>query len=120
MLKDEELLRVALEKYGQLIRQYPTSDKIDDAAHEMAGIYEHFRDYTIALKYYQRTYQWDPETPYAARFKAASILDKKLHRRAEALELYQEAVIKEAQYDEWKMFAEDRIEDLSRSEGGGM
>lgn len=120
VLKDEELLRVALDKYSQLIRQYPTSDKIDDAAYRMANMHEYFKDYTIALKYYQRAYQWDAETPYPARFKAASILDKKLRRRAEALELYQEAVIREAQYDEWKMFAEDRIEELSRSDGDGM
>lgn len=116
LLKDDELLRVALDRYSQLIREYPTSDKIDDAAYKMAGIHEHFRDYTIALLYYQRAYQWDAETPYPARFKAAFILDKKLRRRDEALELYQEAVIKEAQYDEWKAFAEQRIESLTKSD----
>jgi len=116
LLKDNELLRVALDKYGQLIRQYPTSDKIDDAAYKMAGIHEHFDDHTIALLYYQRAYQWDARTPYPARFKAAFVLDKKLQRRAEALELYQEAVIKEAQYDEWKLFAEQRIQSLTRSD----
>jgi len=116
LLKNDELLRVALDRYSQLIRQHPTSDKIDDAAYKMAGIHEHFKDHTIALLYYQRAYQWDAETPYPARFKAAFILDKKLRRRDEALELYQEAVIKEAQYDEWKAFAEQRIENLSRSD----
>jgi tetratricopeptide (TPR) repeat protein len=118
ILKDEELLRVALEKYNQLIRQYPTSDKIDDAAWRAADIYEYFKDYEIALLYYQRAYQWDPDTPYPARFHAASILDKKLHRRGEALELYQEAVLREGdRYDEWKMYAERRIKELSSSEG---
>jgi tetratricopeptide (TPR) repeat protein len=117
ILKDEELLRVALSKYNALIRQYPNSDKIDDAAYRAAGIYEYFKDYEIALLYYQRAYQWDPDTPYPARFRAASVLDRRLRRRGEALELYQEAVLREGdQYDEWKMYGERRIRELSTSE----
>jgi tetratricopeptide (TPR) repeat protein len=119
VLRDEELLRAALVKYGEVIRRFPTSDKIDDAAYRMAIIHDYFNDYTLALKFYQRTYQWDPDNPYPARFKAASILDRKLHRRDEALALYQEAVIKEAQHDEWRMSAENRIRTLSRSKDGG-
>ena len=49
-------------------------------------------DYKLALLYYQRTYQWDPETSYPARFKAAFILDRQFHQRDEALKLYQEAL----------------------------
>lgn len=117
ILKDEELLRVALSKYNSLIRQYPSSDKIDDAAYRVAQIYEYFKDYEIALLYYQRAYQWDPDTPYPARFRAASVLDRRLRRRNEALELYQEAVLKEGdRYDEWKMYGERRIRELSTSD----
>jgi tetratricopeptide (TPR) repeat protein len=115
LLKDEEVLRAALAKYDDLIRRYPTSDKIDDAAYRMAEIHEGFRDFTIALSFYQRAYQWDPATPYPARFKAADILDKKLHRRDEALQLYQEAVVKEAQFTDWKLMAERRIQELNTS-----
>jgi tetratricopeptide (TPR) repeat protein len=116
ILKDEELLRVALDKYNQMIRKYPNSDKIDDAAYRMAGIYEYFKDYEIALLCYQRAYQWDPDTPYPARFMAAQILDKRLHRRGEALELYKEAVLREAKYEDWKSYGERRIKELSQSE----
>ncbi len=117
ILKDEELLRVALEKFNRLIRQYPTSDKIDDAAYRAADIYEYFNDFEIALLYYQRAYQWDQDTPYPARFHAAQILDKKLHRRGEALEVYQQAVLREGdEYDEWKMYAERRIKELTTSD----
>jgi len=115
LLKNEDTLRVALGKYGDLIRQYPTSDKIDDAAYRMGTIQEVFNDFQLALQYYQRAYQWDPSTPYPARFKAANILDRRLRRRAEALELYQEAIIKEAQFDEYKIPAERRIQELSTS-----
>lgn len=116
LIKDDALLRVALDKYNQLIRKYPSSDKIDDAAYKAGGIYEYFRDYSISLLYYQRTYQWNPETEYAARFHAAFILDKQLHRRSDALKLYQEAVQKEDRFEEWRAFGEKRIRELTRAE----
>jgi len=119
ILKDDEQMRVAREKYSQLIRQYPSSDKIDDAAYKMADIYEYFKDYEIALLYYKRAYQWEPDTPYPARFHAASLLDKKLHRRGEALELYQEALLREGErYSEWKMYGTKRVKELSSSDDG--
>ena len=120
VIKDDDLLRLALDKYNQLIRKYPTSDKIDDAAFKAAGIYEHFKDYTIAILYYQRAFQWDAATPYPARFKAAYILDGRMHRRAEALELYLQALAtegKDARYGTYKEYAERRVEELSRSGG---
>jgi len=120
--KNAELLRLALDKYNQLIKQHPTSDKIDDAAYQAGGIYEYFKDYSIAVLYYKRAYQWDAETIYPAKFKAAFILDKRLHRRAEALELYKQAVKeikREGQHQEWKEFAEKRIRELLQSEEPG-
>ncbi|OHB67110.1 MAG: hypothetical protein A2Y76_15670 [Planctomycetes bacterium RBG_13_60_9] len=118
VLKNEEMLRAALGKYAELIQSYPNSDKIDDAAFRMAEIHSYFNDYTIGLSFYQRTYQWDPATPHPARFKAAYILDSKLRRRAEALELYRESVVKEAQYTDNKAYAERRIRELSTADTG--
>jgi hypothetical protein len=64
---------------------------------------------------YQRAYQWNPQTPHPARFRAAFILDKRLSRRAEALELYQQALEKEGQQNfEMKSFAERRIRELTK------
>jgi tetratricopeptide (TPR) repeat protein len=116
VVKDESLLRMALEKYNQLISKYPNSDKIDDAAFRAAGIYEYLKDYTIAVQYYQRTYQWNPQTPTPARFKAAYLLDTQLGRRAEALQLYQDALSKITKSDEhrqWVTLAERRVKELS-------
>jgi tetratricopeptide (TPR) repeat protein len=99
-----------------LISKYPNSDKIDDAAFRAAGIYEYLNDYTIAVQYYQRTYQWDPQTAYPARYKAAFLLDTQLGRRAEALQLYQEAlskVTKSSEHVLWVEYAERRVKDLS-------
>ncbi len=119
--KNHDKLREALDKYDRLIRSYPTSDKIDDAAFNAGVIYEDFRDYSIALLYFKRAFQWDPETPHPARFRSARILDKRLHRNAEALELYREALNTEGKYGKrriWKEYAEERIRALYKIEGG--
>jgi len=115
VVKNEELLRLAVDKYNRVIKNFPSSDKIDDAAYKAGEIYEHFQDYSIALLYYKRAYQWDPGTIHPARFRAARILDKRLHRYAEALELYREALKTEGAYErhrKWTEFAEQRIIEL--------
>jgi len=122
ILKNQNQLRLALEKYNELIRKYPSSDKIDDAAYSSGVIQEYFKDYSIALLYYKRAYQWDPDTIHPARFRAARVLDKYLHRNAEALQLYQQAVKTEGQFEkyrEWRDFAERRIRELQKIDGGG-
>lgn len=118
LLKNNDLLRLALDKYDRLIRQHPSSDKIDDAAYKAGVIYEYFQDYSIALLYYKRAYEWDPDTIHPARFRSARILDKRLHRNAEALELYREAIKKEGKYVKhriWKEYAEERIKALYKT-----
>lgn len=115
VIKDDDLLRLATDKYNRLIKRYPSSDKIDDAAYKAGEIYEYFKDYSIALLYYKRAYQWDPGTMHPARFRAARILDKRLHRYAEALALYREAIKTEGAYErhrKWTEFAEQRIVEL--------
>ena len=116
VLKDETMLRMALDKYNQIISKYPTSDKISDAAFRMAEIYEYLKDYTNAVKNYQRTYQWNPQTPTTARFKAAYLLDTQLGRRAEALQIYQDAlsrITKSNEHRMWVAYAEQRVKELS-------
>ncbi|MHC4912233.1 MAG: tetratricopeptide repeat protein [Planctomycetota bacterium] len=112
-------LRQALDKYNELITTYPSSDKIDDAAYQAAGIYEHFQDYTIAALYYQRAHQWDPSSAYPAVYKAAYILDRRLHLRAEAMELYQQALKKESLWPSYREFAEMRIAEFTKGDEGG-
>jgi len=112
---DEKKLRNALDQYNKLITKFPKSDRIDDAAYRAAQICEHFNDRAIALLYYQRTYQWDPQTPYPAKFKAAYILDKYLHRRAEALELYEQALQKPDLPQGRKAFIDERIAFITKS-----
>ncbi len=117
--KNNDMLRLALDKYDRLIKNYPSSDKIDDAAYKAGEIYEYFQDYSIALVYYERAYQWDPDTTHPAKFRSARILDKRLHRYAEALELYRQAIKTEGKYGKyrmWKEYAEGRIKALYKTE----
>ncbi|MGD0571971.1 MAG: tetratricopeptide repeat protein [Sedimentisphaerales bacterium] len=116
VIKDEALLKKALDKYNELISKYPKSDKISDAAFRMGGIYEYLKDYTNAVKNYQRAYQWNPQTPTVARFKAAYILDTQLGRRSEALQIYQEALSKitrSNEHSQWVAYAEQRVKELT-------
>ncbi len=115
VINDDKLLRTVLRKYNNLIRRHPTSDKIDDAAFMAAGIFEHFKDYTIALLYYRRAYQWDSNTIHPAMFKAAYILDTKFHRRAEAMELYQQALKRTDLKKTYREIAEKRLMDFSKT-----
>jgi tetratricopeptide (TPR) repeat protein len=116
IVKDEGLLSQALDKYEQLLTKYPKSDRISDAAFRMAGIYEYRKDYPNAVKNYQRTYQWNPQTPTTARFKAAYLLDNQLGRRAEALQIYQDALSKitrSGEHRQWVAYAEERVKELT-------
>ncbi len=115
---DENKFRAALNKFNALIVNYPSSDKIDDAAYRAGRIYEHFKDYEIAAIYYQRAFQWSETTPHPTRFKAAYILDRKLHMRKEALALYQMAVEKESRYKANTEFAKKRIRQITELEAG--
>ena len=114
IIKDSDNLRLALRKYNQLIKNYPTSDKIDDAAYKSARIYEHFKDYEIALVYYQRTYQWNPQTSYPAKYRSAWLLDYHLRRRDQALLLYQEAAKNKNISATYRDYADTRAKELTK------
>ncbi len=104
-------MQLALNKFNQLIKEYPTSDKIDDAAYTAGQIHEFFGDHSIAVLYYKRAFQWDPQTPHPARYKAAKILDYKLFERSQALKLYKESLKKE-NYPEYRETIQLRVAEL--------
>ena len=110
---DEDKLRTALNAFNDLIALYPSSDKVDESAYYTGRIYEHFKDYEIAARCYQRAFQWSETTPNPARFRAAKVLDKHLHMRSQALTLYQMSLEKETLNKVNKEYAERRIEQLS-------
>ena len=115
VVMDAAKLREGLMYFNQLIAQYPTSDKIDDAAYYSGRIYEHLKNYELAAIYYQRAFQWNPFTPYPARYRAAVVMDQRLKMRNEALTLYRLAVDHEGRFTDNVEQAKVRIYELTRS-----
>jgi len=115
IITDEDKLRGALSRYNRIITEFPTSNKIDDAAYQAGRIYEYFKDWDIAVDYYQRCFQWNEVTDRPARFRAAFVMDQRLHKRKEALPLYQLAVEKESRFTANTEFAKKRILELTRT-----
>jgi len=111
----EDRMIQAAEIFRDMIRRYPTSDKIDDAAFLCGEIH---KDYLpgqelIAVKWYERCWTWDPATPYPAKFQAAVVFDYRLHDRDAALELYHDVVNEKIGSASNVRHALRRIEDLT-------
>lgn len=116
LVGDKPKLRQALSMFNELINTYPTSDKIDDAAYKAGVIYQAFGDDRLAVTYYKRAFQWNSDTPYPARFKAARLMDLRLGLKADALELYKYAIENEGRYGANVDFAKLRVEALLNTE----
>jgi tetratricopeptide (TPR) repeat protein len=112
----EDVMRDALKCFVELVQKYPSSDKIDDAAFGCGEIYkEYFKDQNeIAVKWYERAFTWDPQTPHPARFQAAVVYDYRLHDRARALELYHEVLKNETSNLSNARWASNRIDELTK------
>ena len=110
----------AADTFRKLIERYPGSDKIDDAAFLCGEIH---KDYLpgqeqIAVKWYERAWTWNPDTPHPVRFQAAVLYDYRLHDRDRALELYQAVLKHETQDKSNVRFATRRIHELTSPRPG--
>jgi tetratricopeptide (TPR) repeat protein len=113
---NEKELRQALGMFDQLIREYPTSDKIGVAAWKAGQAYEDLSDYALAALYYERAAQWDKNLPYPARFRAAYMYDKYLNDRPKALTLYKDSLNHEFMNSQYRAYAYNRVIDLGKKE----
>jgi tetratricopeptide (TPR) repeat protein len=98
----------------QILTLYPESNKIGEVAYQLGDIYESkaFTDYRRAAAYFERSYQWNPNTTSDARLRAARIYDKHLSERTHAMEIYRDVTTHET---DPKRIAEadNRLRDLS-------
>ncbi len=80
-----------------LLNKYPQSNKISDAAYHLGDIYESkaYKQYRRAGAYYERCFQWNPQTHFDARMRAARLYDYEVKDRARAIELYREVTTHE-------------------------
>jgi len=111
----EDRMIQAAEIFRDMIRRYPTSDKIDDAAFLCGEIHKEYLpgQELIAVKWYERCWTWDPGTPHPAKFEAAVVYDYRLHDRDAALELYHLVVNERVGGESNVRYALRRIEDLT-------
>jgi hypothetical protein len=111
----QEIMLKALSVFVDMIRKYPSSDKIDDAAFWCGEIHkEYLKDQeAIAVRWYERAFTWNPSTPHNARFQAAVTYDYRLHDRARALELYRQVIEVENHNKSNVAFAVERIHQLT-------
>jgi TolA-binding protein len=99
----------------QLLTSYPQSSKISDAAYQLGDLYESkaYKMYRRAAVYFERCFQWSPNTQLDARLRAARLYDKHLNERGRAAELYREVTLHET--DEKRMAeAKKRLAELSQ------
>lgn len=117
ILYRQDLMIQAAATFRDMIERYPTSDKIDDAAFLCGEIHkEYLKDQeVIAVRWYERAWTWDPNTPHPARFQAALVYDYRLHDRSRALELYREVAGREEGGADAR-FAIRRIGELTESQ----
>lgn len=114
----EDLMIQAAGVFRELIERHPTSDKIDDAAFYLGEIHKEYLpgQETIAVKWYEQAWTWNPDTPHPARFQAAVVYDYRLHDRDRALELYQSVMRHETAIKSNVRFATNRIHRLTTDE----
>ena len=107
--------RSALAYFRELIRRYPSSDKIALSAFYVGEIYkEYFNEDVRAVHWYELAWAWDPHIQLPARFQAATVYDHRLKNPLKALTTYQLAVRHE-QFDPSNVrYAQVRIEILQQ------
>ena len=85
-------IQTAMETFRKLINDYPTSDRIDDAAFAIGELcYDNLKDYERAVRWYECVLAWDPGTQLPANYRIAKIYDKRLNNKLTALHYYQQA-----------------------------
>lgn len=108
-------LTMALEDFSRIINEYPQSNKVDDAAFEIAEIYSgfFFKEYEWAAENYVKSHRWNPESGRSALYLAAKIYDKKLDDYSKAAQLYREAA-ESSPTIKLRRISKKRAEELAR------
>ena len=90
--RSELLLQYVLDKYYE-------SDKIPEVAYQLGEIYTEYKPKPqdrLAAAFYERSWQWGPAVHPDARMKAARIYDKNLSDQVNALRVYKEVRLHDA------------------------
>ena len=105
--------QLAMETFRELIRKYPNSTRIDDAAYQIGELCQkNLKDYERAIRWYECVVAWDPETQLRANLRIAQIYDKHLVNRLTALDYYGQALVIEPRGSSSRKDIEQRIKRL--------
>ncbi|MFQ5963637.1 MAG: tol-pal system YbgF family protein [Candidatus Scalinduaceae bacterium] len=113
--KKKTKLISALDRFEKLLNDYPESDKVSEAAYEIAEIYEslYFKDYESSVAYYVKSYELNPNTEKPARYMAARVYDLYLKDYASAVQYY-ELASKMCKNEDYKKIAASRLDELRK------
>lgn len=102
-------------RFKKILNDYPESDKADDAAYELADIYDsyYFKDYEGAAFHYIKCYNLNDNTDKPALFKAAWVYDKHLKDFKEAVINYNK-VLQNSKDEAHRSTAKARLEQLKK------
>jgi tetratricopeptide (TPR) repeat protein len=109
-IKRKSRLLSAIKRFKMIINDYADSDKADDAAYELARIYNgfYFKDYAAAAYYYAECYELNPDTYKPAHYMAARVYDLRLKDHARAIEYY-ELALQTCRIEKYRRIAESRL-----------
>ncbi len=115
-LADYDKEEKALKMFLDLVKKYPTSNKLPMTAYYIAEIYkEYFKNQEVrAVLWYQRAWEWDPHIPKPARFQAAVLYDYRLKEHGRALPLYYDVIKYETFNKSNCDWAANRIDEIKR------
>lgn len=106
--------QLAMEGFRRLIREYPSSERIDDAAYQIGELCrDNLKNYQRAIRWYECVVAWDPDTQVQANLRIAQIYDRHLVNRLTALDYYGRALKIEARGSSERRSIERRIRRLS-------
>ncbi len=105
----------AIQRFKMIINDYGESDKTDDAAYELARIYNgfYFKDYEGAAYYYVTCYELNPDTDNPARYMAARVYDKHLKDYHKSIQNY-EMALQTCGVERYRKKAQKRLEKLRK------
>ena len=103
----------ALKAFRDLVDAYPKSNKIGRCAYYIGEIYRRYDEWTRALVWFDRAWQWDAGLTEPTRFRAADIYHAQSNRK-KAIEYYRLSLKHEKSHPQLMEYARERLEYLTR------
>lgn len=108
-----DYLNISADRYQMILKKYPESDKVADAAFYLGEIYSepHLAAYEKSVNYYIKCYETDPTTNKPVLYNTAIIYDYKLFNFNKAVTYY-ELAAKYSSDEKHKKRAQRRLDVL--------